>query len=325
MLDNDRRDDEMPSTEICSEYARPSAKYNRSMEEGPKKVAVSKKSIDNDNLSASTDTHLDDDVESNLGLSWLTSLPLRISSRYLVDNEPLSIPTPVEPTTSTKNILDKLPKQPSLNNGNANEIDRPGAGDTSTVSEERFWDRESRDVTVEESVPQSLSDIIAAIQKSQQATGTVCDTHQECTAIERRVRDFERARWMRFDAAMFSPPWGILGLFYHLAGVRADLKWAEYAAYRRSRKQPYVAWADYIKEHDHRRRPYFIIVLFLASTVMMFYTMHLSHWKFAPLNVSFTRYCQLHCASCFQYHSHELFFCISTGKPYDWTIAGSTN
>lgn len=304
------------------------------MEEGTLTAAVLENAVDIEIISASTDgTQLDDDVESNLGLSWITNLPSRISSRFLVDSEESAAPTPMK-ASSAKNGLGALPNQTSGTSDNGSETDISGAVDTVVVSEEGFTDnQENRDVAPEESSPQSLSEVIAALQKARQAAGTVCDTHQECTAIERRVRDFERARWMRFDAAKFSPPWGILGLFHHLAGVRADLKWAEYAAYRRSRNQPYAAWADYIKAHDHHRRPYFIIFLFLASTVMMFYTMYLSDWKFAPLNVSLFL---LKDPMLYGYYQIELFFLIPvpltqihfriiTDKPYDRTIARSTN
>ena len=56
--------------------------------------------------------------------------------------------------------------------------------------------------------------------------------------LERRLRDFKFARNMRKTKYGKSKPWGILGLYDHLAEIRADVEWAEDAAWRRENNEP---------------------------------------------------------------------------------------
>ena len=57
-------------------------------------------------------------------------------------------------------------------------------------------------------------------------------------ALARRLRDFQFAQEKRRKKFGSERPWGILGLYDHLAAVRADIQWAEDAACRRANGEP---------------------------------------------------------------------------------------
>ena len=57
-------------------------------------------------------------------------------------------------------------------------------------------------------------------------------------ALARRLRDFQFAQEKRRKKYGNERPWGILGLYDHLAGVRMDVEWAEDAAWRRANGEP---------------------------------------------------------------------------------------
>lgn len=64
-------------------------------------------------------------------------------------------------------------------------------------------------------------------------------------ALARRLRDFQFAQEKRRKKFGNESPWGILGLYDHLAAVRGDIQWAEDAACRRANGEPWVyffAW-----------------------------------------------------------------------------------
>ena len=56
--------------------------------------------------------------------------------------------------------------------------------------------------------------------------------------LARRLRDFEFAQIRRRKKFGDERPWGILGLYDHLAAVRMDVKWAEDAACKRANGEP---------------------------------------------------------------------------------------
>jgi hypothetical protein len=57
-------------------------------------------------------------------------------------------------------------------------------------------------------------------------------------ALARRLRDFQFAQEKRRKKFGNERPWGILGLYDHLASVRMDVEWAEDAAWRRANGEP---------------------------------------------------------------------------------------
>jgi hypothetical protein len=57
-------------------------------------------------------------------------------------------------------------------------------------------------------------------------------------ALARRIRDFQFAQEKRRKKYGDEKPWGILGLYDHLASIRVDVEWAENAAWRRANGEP---------------------------------------------------------------------------------------
>lgn len=107
-------------------------------------------------------------------------------------------------------------------------------------------------------------------------------------ALERRVRDFKFAQTKRREKHGDQKPWGIYGLYAHLSDIRADLEWAEDAAWRRQRGQPYLSWRDFDKSRDQglHNRPLFTYGILFLCSVMMFVTFGVNGWKFEPLKVN---------------------------------------
>ena len=107
-------------------------------------------------------------------------------------------------------------------------------------------------------------------------------------ALERRVRDFKFAQSKRKERHGEKKHWGIFGLYVHLSDIRADLEWAEDAAWRRQRGKPYLSWTDFEKSRDAgiNNRPWFTYIIITLCTIMMFVTIGVNGWKFAPLDVN---------------------------------------
>jgi membrane associated rhomboid family serine protease len=107
-------------------------------------------------------------------------------------------------------------------------------------------------------------------------------------ALERRVRDFKFAQGKRRDRHGDQKPWGIFGLYAHLSDIRADLEWAEDAAWRRQRSEPYLSWSDFEKSRDKglRNRPWFTYGVIAVCSIMLLVTLGVNGWKVEPLNVN---------------------------------------
>jgi membrane associated rhomboid family serine protease len=107
-------------------------------------------------------------------------------------------------------------------------------------------------------------------------------------ALERRVRDFKFAQSKRGERHGDNKPWGIFGLYAHLSDIRADLEWAEDAAWRRQRGEPYLSWSDFEKSRDKgiHNRPLFTYGIIFLCTIMLFVTFAVNDWKIEPLNVN---------------------------------------
>ncbi len=107
-------------------------------------------------------------------------------------------------------------------------------------------------------------------------------------ALERRIRDFKFAQTKRRDRHGDNKPWGIFGLYAHLSDIRADLEWAEDAAWRRQRSEPYLSWADFEKSRDKglHNRPWFTYGVIALCSLMLFVTFGVNGWSVEPLNVN---------------------------------------
>lgn len=124
----------------------------------------------------------------------------------------------------------------------------------------------------------SISDIINNLGKSGNEVDPI---------LEQRVRDFKLARQKRSEKYGHEKPWGILGLYEHLASIRTDLEWAEDAAWRRENDKPYLSWSDF---NDLRtkgsNRPFFTYALVLICTVMLVVSIGVNGWKIEPLSIN---------------------------------------
>lgn len=110
---------------------------------------------------------------------------------------------------------------------------------------------------------------------------------QMSPALERRVRDFKFAQQKRLEKYGHNRPWGILGLYDHLASIRIDLEWAEDAAWRRVHHEPYLSWQDFEQKRSKgTNRPFFTYFILLFCTVMLIASIGVNGWKVEPLSVN---------------------------------------
>lgn len=106
-------------------------------------------------------------------------------------------------------------------------------------------------------------------------------------ALARRLRDFQFAREKRRKKYGHVQPWGILGLYHHLSGVRIDVEWAEDAAWRRRHAEPYLTWGDFESaKGTGRNRPFFTYGIVSVCTAMMFAAWFVNGWHFESLAVN---------------------------------------
>jgi len=124
----------------------------------------------------------------------------------------------------------------------------------------------------------SISEIINNLGKSDDQLHPV---------VERRVRDFKLARQKRLEKYGHDRPWGILGLYEHLASIRTDLEWAEDAAWRRQNDEPYLSWGDFnLARTKGSNRSFFTYALLLICTVMMTVSFAFNGWEIEPLSIN---------------------------------------
>lgn len=106
-------------------------------------------------------------------------------------------------------------------------------------------------------------------------------------ALARRLRDFQFARAKRTKRYGASRPWGILGLYDHLSGVKVDVEWAEDAAWRRQNDQPYQTWGDFEKGRNKGlNSPFFTHFTVSVCTAMMIASLQVNGWRFEPIAVN---------------------------------------
>lgn len=106
-------------------------------------------------------------------------------------------------------------------------------------------------------------------------------------ALARRLRDFQFAQEKRRRKYGDERPWGILGLYDHLATVRVDVEWAEDAAVRRANGESYLSWADFDASKKRGvNRPYFTYFLLITCTVILTASIVVNDWRFEPLSVN---------------------------------------
>eukprot|EP00586_Coscinodiscus_wailesii_P004917 CAMPEP_0172487168 /NCGR_PEP_ID=MMETSP1066-20121228/16114_1 /TAXON_ID=671091 /ORGANISM="Coscinodiscus wailesii, Strain CCMP2513" /LENGTH=575 /DNA_ID=CAMNT_0013253599 /DNA_START=196 /DNA_END=1923 /DNA_ORIENTATION=- len=105
--------------------------------------------------------------------------------------------------------------------------------------------------------------------------------------LERRLRDFQFAQQKRKEKYGNSRPWGILGLYDHLAAVRVDVEWAEDAAWRRENGEPYFSWSDFDENKAAGfNKPFFTYILLLICTGCIITSIGLNGWKIEPMSIN---------------------------------------
>eukprot|EP00591_Stephanopyxis_turris_P007374 CAMPEP_0195507798 /NCGR_PEP_ID=MMETSP0794_2-20130614/1168_1 /TAXON_ID=515487 /ORGANISM="Stephanopyxis turris, Strain CCMP 815" /LENGTH=447 /DNA_ID=CAMNT_0040634591 /DNA_START=194 /DNA_END=1534 /DNA_ORIENTATION=+ len=105
-------------------------------------------------------------------------------------------------------------------------------------------------------------------------------TSLQSSALERRLRDFQFAQNKRRESYGNERPWGILGLYDHLASIRIDLEWAEDAAWRRENLEPYLSWVDFESTRQNGfNRPFFTYMLLFVCTAMLLASFAVNGWR----------------------------------------------
>ena len=106
-------------------------------------------------------------------------------------------------------------------------------------------------------------------------------------SLERRLRDFRFAQNKRRDRYGDERPWGILGLYDHLLGVRIDVEWSEDAAWRREHGEPYLSWADFEDSRNSGfNRPWFTYFILVVCTGVLIASIGVNGWKIEPMSVN---------------------------------------
>lgn len=106
-------------------------------------------------------------------------------------------------------------------------------------------------------------------------------------ALARRLRDFQFAQEKRRKKYGNEKPWGILGLYDHLASVRMDVEWAEDAAWRRANGEPYCAWAEFeASKNQGFNRPFFTYFILFICTGVLIASIGVNGWKVEPVSIN---------------------------------------
>jgi membrane associated rhomboid family serine protease len=106
-------------------------------------------------------------------------------------------------------------------------------------------------------------------------------------ALARRIRDFQFAQEKRRKKYGDERPWGILGVYDHLASIRIDVEWAEDAAQRRANGDPYQSWADFDEnKKGANNRPYFTYLLLFICSAVMIGSIAVNQWSVEPFGIN---------------------------------------
>ncbi len=106
-------------------------------------------------------------------------------------------------------------------------------------------------------------------------------------ALSRRLRDFDFAQRKRKERYGERSPWGIIGLYDHLTGIRTDIEWAEDAAWRREHNEPYLSWSDFEDAKDTGlNQAFFTYIIMFLCTICLVLSIGVNDWKVEPLTVN---------------------------------------
>ena len=139
-------------------------------------------------------------------------------------------------------------------------------------------DRQPRSRT---SSPEAIAALVDSIRLSSGDLADITDFD-----LKRRIKDFRFAQSQR-RRRYSHRPYGIIGLFVNLSDTRADLRWAEDAAWRRNEHMPYVRWRDYESARQQgMNRSYFTYTMMLVFVALMVVAFYLNGWKVEPWKVN---------------------------------------
>ncbi len=131
------------------------------------------------------------------------------------------------------------------------------------------------------SSPEAIAALVESIRLSNGDLANITDFD-----LKRRIKDFRLAQSQRRKRYTYRP-YGIIGLFVNLSDTRADLGWAEDAAWRRAEHMPYVRWKDYEEaRQNNMNRCYFTYSMLCICTAMMIVAFHWNRWRVEPLRVN---------------------------------------
>jgi len=167
------------------------------------------------------------------------------------------------------------------NNSSSNKNNNNRAGELSTQAAAAAVHHPKNTRSSNSSKKRSVSDILNNLGKAHEQETMHPDAR-------RRVQDFEMARRKRLEKYGNERPWGILGLYDHLASIRCDLEWAEDAAYRRQCDEPYLSWGDFMegRSKGSNNQSYFTWALLILCSVMMIVSFAVNDWKVEPLSIN---------------------------------------
>jgi len=105
--------------------------------------------------------------------------------------------------------------------------------------------------------------------------------------LARRLRDFQFAQNKRREKYGHEKPWGIMGLYDHLASIRIDIEWAEDAAWRRNKGEPYHSWDDFDEAKNKGfNQPFFTYILMVICTAMLVISIWQNDWQIEKLSIN---------------------------------------
>ncbi|KAL9179853.1 hypothetical protein ACHAXT_007823 [Thalassiosira profunda] len=165
--------------------------------------------------------------------------------------------------------------------------DQPAKAQDSSVDDDAL-----AQAIAEQDLPPGVSaaeqqEVMMRLLTQQLRRGDWSNEEELSPALEQRLRDFQFAQRKRRETYGNERPWGILGLYDHLAGIRLDVEWAEDAAWRRTHKEPYLSWTDFQQTRDKGfNRPFFTYLLLVVCTAFLIASYGVNGWQVEPLSVN---------------------------------------
>ena len=210
-----------------------------------------------------------------------------VSSMYIDDDEDLLLQQAIEASKREMKREQAARKNSGLTDPTAADDSDDGVT-RNTSGDELSTSQNSRNSSSRSTGSSSTSNRNYSISELVASLGDEDGSTDLPPALERRIRDFRFAQQKRRERNGAKKPYGIFGLYAHLSEIRADLEWAEDAAWRRNHNRPYLAWQDFEKARDKgaANRPWFTYGVIFICTIMLLVTFGVNDWKVEPLNVN---------------------------------------